>query len=303
MLNNIQIFFSALILIFFIGMLINIYKDKSSLINLLALFIIGLIIINRNYWFLSLLGILLIFVPIVYKKISYNNLMTYSMIGSILGAYFILMLYLNYNIPALMLIISITLIIMCILSVFGILEQNIKKYLIYSNLIQFLFILLDLSVAKSSGKIGSLGIIQIFNYTIAGTLLFVTLIILNKEKFNLFKDIQGYYYKDKATGLFAVIASASLAGLPGLNIFVSEWLLFVKGFAINPVITILGIFIALLLLIMYFKVIYILVSGPLFHKEKFSIIPRIYNGILSLACLLFGILPFLQFYIFTKVLT
>ena len=63
-----------------------------------------------------------------------------------------------------------------------------------------------------------------------------------------------------------------------------------------------SIFIALLLFIMYFKVIYILISN--FKKEKLqqNILSRIYVIILGSLCLLFGIIFYLQFYIFDKVL-
>ena len=191
---------------------------------------------------------------------------------------------------------------MCLLSVLGILEKNIKKYLIYSNLIQFMFVVLDLSVAKSTGNIGSLGIIQIFNYTIAGSLLFFTLMILNKDKAIMFKGIQGNYYKNHLVGVFAIIACMSLAGLPGLNIFVSEWLLFIKAFTIDPSITIIGIFIALLLFIMYFKVIYILISRFHIERIKTTKMLKFYVILLGILCLLFGIFFKLQFNIFDMVL-
>ncbi len=302
MLDNIQIFFSVLVLVFFIGMMLVSYKYKKSLIYLLVLFILSLVLLNIDYWYISSIGILLILFPLIYKKIDQYDLISSSMIGSILGSYFLFNLFVNYKINYLMIIISIILIIMCLLSVLGILEKNINKYLIYSNLIQFSFVIVDLSVAKYFNRIDSLGIIQIFNYVLAGSLFFITLIMLNKDKSDSFKDIQGYYYKDHITGVFAIIACVSLAGLPGLNIFVSEWMLFVKSLSIDPAITVIGIFIALLLFIMYFKVIYILISN--FKKEKLqqNILSRIYVIILGSLCLLFGIIFYLQFYIFDKVL-
>tara|TARA_Y100000034_G_scaffold26979_4_gene32137 strand:- start:5167 stop:6021 length:855 start_codon:yes stop_codon:yes gene_type:complete len=283
-------------------MFITTYKHKKTLINLVLITTISLILINLNQWYFTGIGILFILFPLFNKKITHNNLAIFSMLGSIIGSYFILVLYQNIQIPILMIIITISLIIMCLLSVLGILEKNIKKYLIISNLIQFIFVILDLSVAKATGTIGSLGIIQIFNYTLAGTLFFLTLIILNKEKLNKFKDIQGYYYKDHIIGIFVIIACISLAGLPGLNIFVSEWLLFVKAFTIDPAITIIGIFIALLLFIMYFKVIYILISKYSIHKQKSHLLPKMYVILLGVLCLIFGIIFKLQFYIFDKVL-
>lgn len=300
MLTNIQIFFSVLILIFFISMLTVSYK--KNLTHLLITTIISLILININQWQVSVIGIIAILFPLLYKRLSQTKLTIYLMLGSILGAYFLLKLYLTYDISITKIIIAISLIIMCVLSIIGILEKRIKKYLIYSNIIQFCFIIVDLSVAKINGNIGTLGIIQIFNYTLAGSLFFITLIILNKDKLQTFKEIQGSYYKDHWIGIFAIIACASLAGLPGLNIFVSEWLLFVKAFVINPSITVLGIFIALLLFIMYFKVIYILVSSFDVHRQKSSTIAKTFVIILGALCLLFGVIFPLQFYLLRLVI-
>lgn len=302
MLNNIQTFFSVLVLIFSIGMFLTVFKEKKGLIDLFIATVLSLVLINLNFWYLTGLGITLILYPLINQKMAHNDIVTYSMTGSILTSYFVLILYQTYTLPLLKIIIAFTLIIMCLLSVLGIFEKNIKKFFIYSNLIQFLFVLLDLSIAKLTGKIGALGIIQIFNYTIAGSLFFLTLLILNKDKVNLFSEIQGHYYKDHTTGILAIIACVSLAGLPGLNIFVSEWLLFVKAFTIDPAITIIGIFIALLLFIMYFKVIYILISKYQTQKSKTNKISRSYAIILGILCLLFGILFNLQFYILNWVL-
>ena len=200
MLNNIQTFFSVLVLIFSIGMFLTVFKEKKGLIDLFIATVLSLVLINLNFWYLTGLGITLILYPLINQKMAHNDIVTYSMTGSILTSYFVLILYQTYTLPLLKIIIAFTLIIMCLLSVLGIFEKNIKKFFIYSNLIQFLFVLLDLSIAKLTGKIGALGIIQIFNYTIAGSLFFLTLLILNKDKVNLFSEIQGHYYKDHTTG-------------------------------------------------------------------------------------------------------
>jgi len=189
-------------------------------------------------------------------------------------------------------------VLICFLAVFGIMRNNIIKFLLLSNLIQLTFVFLDLSVAKLTLKIAALGVIQIFNYTIAGMLLFVTLgSLVEENKHKFLGQLQGYYYKDPHVAIFASIAAISLAGLPGLNIFVSEWLLFKTSFNINPIITVWGIFAALLLFIMYFKIIYILLSGKRVLKAKAHTSLQVYIWVLALACLVFGLLPFTQLYI------
>jgi len=192
---------------------------------------------------------------------------------------------------------------MCILAIMGIFENDLKKYLIYSNAIQLIFVLVDLGIAKLGQKITTLGTIQIFNYTFAGLLLFLTLGILSKDnKLKKISTLQGSYYRDKFNGMFAVIAALSLAGVPGLNLFVSEWFLFKAAFIINPIITIFGIFVALLLFIMYFKIVNVLLVGGV-EAKKLSKKPLTYlNAILAIICLIFGLLPQIQLYILDKVL-
>jgi multicomponent Na+:H+ antiporter subunit D len=185
----------------------------------------------------------------------------------------------------------------------GILESDLKKYLIYSNAIQLTFVILDLGVAKLSQNISTLGVIQIFNYTLAGLLFFITLGILSEDnKKKNISNLYGSYYRDKWNSIFAIIAALSLAGLPGLNIFVSEWFLFEAAFVINPIITILVIFAALLLFVMYFKIANIVLIGA-DEPFKRSISRLTYvNTILAILCLVFGLLPQLQLYILGKVL-
>jgi len=189
------------------------------------------------------------------------------------------------------------------MAVMAIFEDNLKRYLIYSNAIQLAFVLLDLTIAKLSQKITTLGTIQIFNYTFAGLLFFLTLGVLSKDnKRKNISSLQGTFYEDKKNGLFAVIAAISLAGLPGLNIFVSEWFLFKASFLINPVITLFGIFIALLLFIMYFKIVNVISVGN-FEQSKIHMKYITYvNCILAVICLIFGLLPKIQLLILDKVL-
>jgi multicomponent Na+:H+ antiporter subunit D len=191
----------------------------------------------------------------------------------------------------------------CILAILGIFENDLKKYLIYSNAIQLLFVLLDLSIAKLSGKIATLGTIQIFNYTIAGILFFTTLGILSRKgKSKNIDELSGSYYSDKMNGNFAIISALSLAGLPGLNIFVSEWYLFKASFLINPIITIFGIFAALLLFVMYFKIVGVLLTGESESQRRTMKLLTYMNASLAFLCLLFGLIPQIQIYLLNMVL-
>jgi multicomponent Na+:H+ antiporter subunit D len=189
------------------------------------------------------------------------------------------------------------------MAVMAIFEDNLKRYLIYSNIIQLMFVLLDLTIAKLTGKISTLGTIQIFNYTFAGLLFFLTLGVLSRDnKRKNISSLQGTFYEDKINGFFALIAAISLAGLPGLNIFVSEWFLFKASFFINPVLTLFGIFIALLLFIMYFKIINVTSVGNFDQPKTFMKQITYVNAILAIICLVLGLLPQVQLFILNQVL-
>lgn len=218
-------------------------------------------------------------------------------------AYFLLQVFLTYEITFLLQMAILSILTMCVMAVMAIFEDNLKRFLIYSNIIQLMFVLLDLTIAKLSGKIATLGTIQIFNYTFAGLLFFLTLGVLSRDnKRKSVSGLQGTFYENKLNGLFAIIAAISLAGLPGLNIFVSEWFLFKASFLINPIIALFGIFIALLLFIMYFKIINVISVGN-FEKSKFSLKQITYvNAVLAIICLVFGLLPQIQLFILNKVL-
>jgi len=262
-----------------------------------------LVLINLN-WYSSLISILFLIGPIIlHKKINYLQLAYFSIFGSILMSFFLLQYFLLYEINNLLAISTISVLSICVLAIMGIFENDLKKYLIYSNAIQLLFVLLDLTIAKLSNKIAILGTIQIFNYTIAGLLFFITLGVLSRNgKSKGIDKLSGSYYSDKINGNFAVISALSLAGLPGLNIFVSEWYLFKSSFIINPVITVFGIFAALLLFVMYFKITSVLLTGESETQRRSMKLLTYMNATLALLCLVLGIFPQIQIYILKMVL-
>lgn len=300
----ISLFFTVLLIISFLSMSVySFYYEKEDIIFLLFLTILLLYLVNLS-WYTSLISIVLLIIPIIFhKRISYTQLSFFSIFGSILLAYFLLNFFLVNEVLTLLPIIILSIILMCILAIMGVFENNLKKYLIYSNIIQFTFVLLDLGVAKLSQKISTLGTIQIFNYTFAGLLFFLTLGILSKDnEKKRISSLQGSYYKDKWNSTFGIIAALSLAGVPGLNIFISEWFLFKTSFTINPVITVFGIFVALLLFIMYFKVVNVLLVGNV-ESSKFSMKSLTYlNAMFAIICLVFGLLSQIQLYLLNQVL-
>lgn len=220
------------------------------------------------------------------------------MFTAVILAWFFLNLFLIKT-PFYFHIALISLILLCLLAILGIFESNLKKYLLISNIIQTLFVVSDLSVASLEGIFGPLNTIQIFDYVFAGLAFFLTVGLFSKNKIYVY-ELEGSYFANRWNDIFATISCLSLAGMPAFNLFVSEWLLFSHSFAITPLITILGIFAALLLTIMYFKIVYYLLTG----KEKQKIFPKsitILNGILAFLIILLGVVPWLQLEILNKV--
>ena len=151
-----------------------------------------LVVVMRIDWHFSLVSIPFLILPIIfYRRMSYTQLVTFSMFGSILMAYFLLNLFLMYEITFLLQIAILSILAMCIMAVMGIFEDNLKKYLIYSNAIQLTFVLLDLTIAKLSQKITTLGTIQIFNYPVLlpSTRLYLAVLVSSEDGICLCTDI------------------------------------------------------------------------------------------------------------------
>ncbi len=219
------------------------------------------------------------------------------MFTAVVLAWFFLKLFTTVETSLYFYIALITVIVMCGLAISGIFERRIKEFLLISSAIQILFIVLDLSVAKIVGKLDILGTIQIFNYTFAGLVLFLTIGLFGRNKIFV-SDLEGSYFKSKWNDVFATIACLSLAGLPAFNMFVSEWFLFTASFSIAPMITVLCIFAALLLFVMYYKIVFVLLVG----KGEAKFFPKtltVLNGGLAILCIILGLLPQIQYQILT----
>lgn len=289
-----ELFFVILLMVFAVGSIIyHSYKEKKRLLISLPIILAAAVLIYFLPWQASALGFLFLILPIFWKS-SYGNLMDSCMLGAILSSFFLYKFYFLYHVPWLILIGILMAVVICFLAVLGILQEDIRKFLILSNLIQFLFVFLDISVAKVTDKLATLGTIQIFNYAIVGTLFFLALGMVSNSM-GWISSLRGLYYKHPVNSFALIIAGISLAGVPGLNIFVSEWLLFKTAFSLSPIITVAGIFAALLLFIMYIKFAYILLAGEIEKVQKSPLIAKVYNILLAITCFIVGIIPWIQF--------
>jgi len=296
-------FFTGLLLIFAFVMFTYCYYNRSWDGIFVLLILLSFLFIMKQEWYASALSITLLAYSLIFaKRTSYTQLVTFSMIGSIIFAFFLLNFFLYNILSHVVIVIVATLVLMCYLTIQGIFEDDLEKYLIISSFIQTLFIFLDLTVASVGGKIMQLGTIQIFNYTFAGSLLFLTIGILSKNNRRIkITQLRGSNYRNPLIAFCASIAALSLAGVPGLNMFISEWLLFQKAFLISPVITIFGIFLALLLFVMYFKLVYVLSVSESKIKERSPWLLNAISIVLVIICLILGLFPKLQYLILSLV--
>jgi len=287
------------ILIALAAMLLGIYSflhDKKSLPSVLLLAATAFVAVLYPL----ACFIFVLWIPMgLLKKVNYTELAAMSLFSAILVSFFLFNAFITFDVPYLLLIASISAVLICVFAILGIFEDDLKKFLIISNVIQLLFVVLDLSIAKMNGYIGDHGFIQIFNYTIAGLTLFLALGVLARNKTRV-SQLQGSWFVNKWNDAAATIACLSLAGLPAFNMFVAKWVLFTDGFNVSPMIALLGIFAALLMFIMYYKIVYMLLVGWGEHKHEARVMTWI-NASLAIACVILGLFPFIQFWILSLV--
>ncbi len=253
--------FLAILTLNIIGLFIfTWYYDKR---DFMLLFLISLLsFISMFYWPLAAVFIVPMLVPLV-SDIRLSTTAILCMPSTIALSWFVYNYPIPYNLS--LLIVYVSVVAISALGIRTIFQDNVQRFLAQSNIIQFIFVVLDMNIATLTGK-EMLRMIQIFNYGIAGLLLFIALGMVAKHRKSFAGELMGTYYEDKWNGGFATLAAISLAGIPLMNIFVSEWYMFVASFILDPAISLLGIFAALVLFILYFKVAYILLVGRSEHK-------------------------------------
>ena len=288
-------FFAVLIGI--IGLSTGIYSyffDKKNLISIIILMLFSHLALYSWH-----LGILILVGFVTYRKLGYGGFAALNMFAAVNLAWFFLNLFSTINMPYYFYVALISVIAICILAIFGIFQSKLKEYLLISSAIQIIFIILDLSVAKLANELSILGTVQIFNYTFAGLVLFLTIGVFARDK-KFICQLEGSFFADKWDDIFATIACLSLAGLPAFNMFVSEWALFITSYVFSPMIAILGIFAALLLFVMYYKIVYVLLVGE--GKKKYAPRPiTLINGVMAVMCVLLGLFPQFQWELLRKV--
>lgn len=178
----------------------------------------------------------------------------------------------------------------------GFFEYNMLTFLIYSNLIQFSYFLLDYFGALYLGKDVFFASLQLVNYAIAGFLFSAVLILIYmRTKDSAMIAGTGLYSQSRNAAIAVLISGFALGGLPGFNIFVGEYLIYGMLFGIHPALAMITIFGSLLAFIFYFKAIYIVLVGENEYDLRPSFLQRNMFAILMFVIILLGVYPRLLF--------
>jgi NADH-quinone oxidoreductase subunit N len=103
-------------------------------------------------------------------------------------------------------------------------QTDIKRLLAYSSIAHMAYILLGLSTSLLSGTLLGLtgSLFHSFNHLVTMSLAFLAVGMIGQNEIT---KLKGLYRKSRLVGLSLVICFFSLAGIPGLNIFASEFLI------------------------------------------------------------------------------
>lgn len=161
-------------------------------------------------------------------------------------------------------------------------EKDLGKYVFFGFMVQAAYVLLDSSASALAGKTPFLGFLQLGNYLLAGLLFIIS---INAKNFNDFK-MDNYSY----AGI--LVSSLALAGLPGFNIFVSEFYIYSFAYSISPFFLGICFICSLMTLLAYLRI----VSHSFFSKKsKIKSFPRkIAIPALCIICIILGAIPWIQ---------
>jgi NADH-quinone oxidoreductase subunit M len=118
-------------------------------------------------------------------------------------------------------------------------QQDIKKLVAYSSVSHLGFCMLGMFALNMPGLSGSL--LQMINHGLStGALFLLVGMLYDRYHTRLLSDYGGMAAKLKLLACFMVFISLSSLGLPGLNGFVGEALIFRGMFGLQPAMAILG---------------------------------------------------------------
>ena len=118
-------------------------------------------------------------------------------------------------------------------------QEDIKKLVAYSSVSHLGFCTLGIFALNASGLTG--GMLQMLNHGLStGALFLLVGMLYDRYHTRQMDDYGGMAARLKLLSLFMVFVCMSSAGLPGLNGFVSEFLIFLGAFAHRPLLAVLA---------------------------------------------------------------
>ena len=118
-------------------------------------------------------------------------------------------------------------------------QKDLKKMVAYSSISHMGFVLLGIASFTTEGVIG--GVLQMFNHGVVTAMLFLLVGVIYDRAHH--RDIDGFGGLAVKMPIYAGITSLAFfagLGLPGLNSFISEALVFLGAFSVYKIITIIS---------------------------------------------------------------
>ncbi len=174
-------------------------------------------------------------------------------------------------------------------------QTDIKRLLAYSSISQLGYILFGLGTASPLGVTG--GLLHIINHAISKSLLFMSAgLIAHQTGTRDIRNLGGLMAKMPITSVASMVGAFSLIGIPPLNGFWSEWMIFGGGLAAGKIlITLLGVVSTVITAGYYlwfvWRVFFGSVPDPLQAVQDPPLQQLVPVVILATLCLVWGILP------------
>ena len=174
-------------------------------------------------------------------------------------------------------------------------QTDIKRLLAYSSISQVGYIVFGLGTASTLGIMG--GLLHIINHAICKALLFMCVgVIIHQTGTRDIREIGGLIRVMPITGITCLIGTLSLVGLPMLNSFWSEWMIFGGGLSSGKfLITFIGVIGTVITAGYYMRFAWRVFFGAIPEKvsevKEASLLFRIPLVMLAASIIVLGVLP------------
>ena len=174
-------------------------------------------------------------------------------------------------------------------------QTDIKRLLAYSSISQMGYIVFGIGTAYTLGVMG--GLLHMVNHALCKSLLFMCAgLIIRQTGTRDIRKMGGLINKMPVTGIACIIGALSLVGIPTLNGFWSEWMIFGGGVSSGKIlITIVGVASTVITAGYYLWFIWRIFFGEtpkdLDNVEEAPLLLRVPIVILAASCVILGVLP------------